>query len=93
MTAPKIHMTVKDLLRNGHVVKDITTDDISELTYEFMLFDRDKYMGFQKQARALLKGRPGFSLIQIYPVYNTFYKFGEAIQERFEFEVTLRYIK
>ena len=93
MSESKIHMIVKDLLRGGHVVKDITTDDINELKYEFMLYDRDKHMGFQEQARALLKGRPGFSLIQVYPVYNTFYKFGEAVQERFEFEVTLLYLR
>ena len=89
----KIHMVIKDLLRGGHIVKDLTTSDIDDLTYEFMLYDRDKYIGFQKQARALLKGRPGFSLIELYPVYNTVYKFGKPIQERFEFEVTLTWVE
>ena len=71
MSSPKIHMVIKDLLRNGWVLKDIITTDKTELDYEFMLYDRDKHMDFTNQVAALLRGRPGLSLIELYPVNNT----------------------
>jgi len=93
MPKPKIHMIIKDLLRDGHICKEIETCDLSELVYDFMLFDRDKHLHFTDQIQALLRGKPGFSLIQLYPVNNTYWKFGNPIQEKFEFEVTLRWVE
>lgn len=92
MPQPKIQMVIRDLLRNGFVVKDITTTDKSELVYDFMLYDRDKHMHFTDQVAALLRGGPGFGLTQLYPVNNTHWKFGNPVQEKYEFEVTLTWL-
>ncbi len=84
----RYHLVVQNAA-SGYILKDIITDDQSELCYSFDLFDRTKYLGFSKQAATLTSARSGLSVTESYKIYNTFRKFGKTMDECFEFDVTI----
>ena len=85
-------VVIEDTLA-GNFVADFKVKSCDDLHYEVTLFDGSRHLDFEEQAAELENQPVGTSIVQEYHVYNSFRKFGGAMEEEFNFKVTISKMK